>query len=316
MVQVDRITVDLSVTLSAADHLGLLIKRKSSEILSPLRSCEEKIGGKMNPSPSNAAVESRQTEVFSGKVMMGAIVALFTVVFFILLLHIYVRWRFIRRTSRRARRRPRRRLVFASALQVPILPSVHRGLDPSVLVSLPVTLFSSDAEEEDEFVECAVCLSEFSEGEKIRGLPLCGHRFHIDCIDMWLHSHSTCPLCRAAIEGAKEVDPLCSNGIPAIDHAASSVATVRTEEEAGSSSSYSSGREVRIGITAGGGEGFYLESAENEPLKAGSNPTVLIRLMLKRDPRLDQCRSSGSVVDLERGDRSDTPTSPAAPSGQ
>uniref|UniRef100_J3LBC5 RING-type E3 ubiquitin transferase n=1 Tax=Oryza brachyantha TaxID=4533 RepID=J3LBC5_ORYBR len=36
-------------------------------------------------------------------------------------------------------------------------------------------------------------------GELVRQLPACGHLFHVDCIDMWLHSHSTCPLCRCNV---------------------------------------------------------------------------------------------------------------------
>lgn len=49
-------------------------------------------------------------------------------------------------------------------------------------------------------MECAVCLSEFREGEVGRKLPKCNHSFHIDCIDMWFLSHSTCPLCRAGVQ--------------------------------------------------------------------------------------------------------------------
>ncbi|KAF5750951.1 hypothetical protein HS088_TW03G01291 [Tripterygium wilfordii] len=49
----------------------------------------------------------------------------------------------------------------------------------------------------DEGVVCAVCLCEFTEGEDIRVLADCAHSFHVACIDMWLHSHSNCPLCRA-----------------------------------------------------------------------------------------------------------------------
>ncbi|CAI0387521.1 unnamed protein product, partial [Linum tenue] len=47
---------------------------------------------------------------------------------------------------------------------------------------------------------CAVCLCAFEEGEEVRQLPNCGHRFHVACIDMWLYSHPDCPLCRAAVQ--------------------------------------------------------------------------------------------------------------------
>ncbi|PRQ46932.1 putative transcription factor C2H2 family [Rosa chinensis] len=47
--------------------------------------------------------------------------------------------------------------------------------------------------------ECAVCLSVFEDGEEVRKLPSCKHSFHAPCIDMWLYSHSDCPLCRATV---------------------------------------------------------------------------------------------------------------------
>ncbi|GMY36384.1 ring-h2 finger protein atl52 [Fagus crenata] len=47
--------------------------------------------------------------------------------------------------------------------------------------------------------ECAVCLSVFEEGEEVRNLPRCKHTFHAMCIDMWLYSHSDCPLCRTPV---------------------------------------------------------------------------------------------------------------------
>jgi hypothetical protein len=43
---------------------------------------------------------------------------------------------------------------------------------------------------------CAICLSEFEEGEELRTLPECLHSYHVECIDMWLHSHTNCPMCR------------------------------------------------------------------------------------------------------------------------
>ncbi|PRQ16791.1 putative transcription factor C2H2 family [Rosa chinensis] len=44
--------------------------------------------------------------------------------------------------------------------------------------------------------ECAICLSEFVDGEGIRVLERCKHGFHAHCIQAWLSSHSSCPTCR------------------------------------------------------------------------------------------------------------------------
>ncbi|CAD6235049.1 unnamed protein product [Miscanthus lutarioriparius] len=46
-------------------------------------------------------------------------------------------------------------------------------------------------------LECAVCLNEFDDNEMLRLLPKCPHVFHPDCIDTWLTSHVTCPICHA-----------------------------------------------------------------------------------------------------------------------
>ncbi|KAL0461677.1 UNVERIFIED_CONTAM: RING-H2 finger protein ATL46 [Sesamum latifolium] len=47
--------------------------------------------------------------------------------------------------------------------------------------------------------DCAVCLCEFSESDQLRLLPMCSHAFHMNCIDTWLLSNSTCPLCRGTL---------------------------------------------------------------------------------------------------------------------
>lgn len=46
---------------------------------------------------------------------------------------------------------------------------------------------------------CCVCLGEFEVKEELQQLPSCKHAFHIDCIRHWLHSNSTCPLCRCLV---------------------------------------------------------------------------------------------------------------------
>lgn len=42
---------------------------------------------------------------------------------------------------------------------------------------------------------CSICLDNFVKGEKIRELD-CKHEFHNDCIDIWMETHVTCPICR------------------------------------------------------------------------------------------------------------------------
>ncbi|KAL6856260.1 hypothetical protein ACP4OV_019062 [Aristida adscensionis] len=65
------------------------------------------------------------------------------------------------------------------------------GLDDKSMAKLPRREVGKG-----EALDCAVCITELAAGETVRVLPRCGHGFHVDCVDMWLRSHSTCPLCR------------------------------------------------------------------------------------------------------------------------
>ncbi|KAM3323990.1 RING-H2 finger protein ATL2 [Capsicum chacoense] len=140
----------------------------------------------------------------SGKIMLSAIVILFAVVVFMVGLHLYARWyllsqrrrELLRRRSRAHHRRTH--IVFYVDNPNSGMSDANRGLEPAVLNSLPA--FSYSDKTHPEPLECAVCLSEFEENEKGRVLPQCNHSFHLECIDMWFHSHSTCPLCRSPVE--------------------------------------------------------------------------------------------------------------------
>ncbi|CAI5991625.1 unnamed protein product [Closterium sp. NIES-65] len=45
-----------------------------------------------------------------------------------------------------------------------------------------------------------LCLSDFNEGELVRSVLPCEHQFHVACIDHWLASKITCPVCRADLK--------------------------------------------------------------------------------------------------------------------
>lgn len=81
-----------------------------------------------------------------------------------------------------------------------LLPPANQapgGLDDSFLQLIPVhRITTEEAFTTGDESTCAVCLCEFKEGEEVRQLPECLHLFHVPCIDMWLYSHSSCPLCR------------------------------------------------------------------------------------------------------------------------
>ncbi len=66
------------------------------------------------------------------------------------------------------------------------------------ITDLPVVTFKSDLA--GPTVNCAVCLSDYEEGDRLQTLPCHrDHTFHKDCIEPWLILHATCPTCRANV---------------------------------------------------------------------------------------------------------------------
>lgn len=111
-------------------------------------------------------------------------------------------------------------------------PSANKGLKKKVLQSLPKFTYdpSSTANGAAFTAECAICLAEYAVGDEIRVLPQCGHIFHLQCIDTWLGSHSSCPSCRQIL-----VVTRCRKcgELPAVS-CKSDGATVTTPAESGS----------------------------------------------------------------------------------
>ncbi|CAI6002010.1 unnamed protein product [Closterium sp. NIES-65] len=83
------------------------------------------------------------------------------------------------------------------------------GLDKDLVKSFPTFVFAAEQAKESDcvsFRQCCICLQDYEPGDEIKSLPVCGHRFHESCIDMWLEGKRTCPVCRANLRPKPSVD--------------------------------------------------------------------------------------------------------------
>ncbi|KAI4989699.1 hypothetical protein ZWY2020_038062 [Hordeum vulgare] len=94
------------------------------------------------------------------------------------------------------------------------------GLGRAAIDALPTFAYGADDVdlESGGGAACSVCLEDLRAGEMARRIPACGHAFHVGCIDMWLHSHRSCPLCRCDLSPPRKVVvkvPAVESGTPA-----------------------------------------------------------------------------------------------------
>lgn len=94
--------------------------------------------------------------------------------------------------------------------QVEVRHTGQTGLSPSKIKEIPT--FSYQHKSHDDHclnngngsdtsgLRCAVCIVTVHDGDIVRQLLLCKHVFHTNCIDTWLSSHLTCPMCRADVK--------------------------------------------------------------------------------------------------------------------
>ena len=77
-------------------------------------------------------------------------------------------------------------------------PAPPRGLPRATIDAFPTAPFEEGSMSKED-ATCSVCLADYEVGEVLRTLPSCRHAFHMPCIDEWLASHQTCPLCRESL---------------------------------------------------------------------------------------------------------------------
>ncbi|XP_050224115.1 RING-H2 finger protein ATL46-like [Mercurialis annua] len=155
----------------------------------------------INPPPSNSTPSSSSFNKISPAILL--VIIILAVIFFISgVVHLLVRC-FMKRSHFSAiyhsNRYPETTRSQSLQRQLQQLFRQHdSGLDQAFIDALPVFHYKDIMGLREPF-DCAVCLCEFSDKDRLRLLPTCSHAFHIDCIYTWLLSNSTCPLCRATL---------------------------------------------------------------------------------------------------------------------
>lgn len=95
---------------------------------------------------------------------------------------------------------PRRRhsaVAAATVTQQPREVMFTRGLDQSTIETYKKMEFGESRRlPGTNGIVCPICLSEYKSKETVRFIPECEHCFHVECIDVWLKMHGSCPLCR------------------------------------------------------------------------------------------------------------------------
>jgi len=75
--------------------------------------------------------------------------------------------------------------------------TAERGMEKEALDCLPVVKYDSETFKhvDEESKKCPICFEDYEDGTELRYL-WCLHRFHKNCVDQWLGSHTNCPICK------------------------------------------------------------------------------------------------------------------------
>jgi len=77
-----------------------------------------------------------------------------------------------------------------------------RATPNHVIAALP-TGFYKDWRTPDSDERCPICLDDYKPLDSVLKLLDCAHWLHKGCLEQWLHSASTCPVCRKRVKGPR-----------------------------------------------------------------------------------------------------------------
>ncbi|XP_014493387.1 RING-H2 finger protein ATL7 [Vigna radiata var. radiata] len=99
--------------------------------------------------------------------------------------------------------RPRTRLHWITNFGLPndhnhnAISTAELGLNKELREMLPIIVYKESFSVKD--TQCSVCLIDYQPEDRLQQIPACRHTFHMSCIDLWLTTHTTCPLCRFSL---------------------------------------------------------------------------------------------------------------------
>ncbi|XWS21912.1 hypothetical protein CRYUN_Cryun30bG0096900 [Craigia yunnanensis] len=98
------------------------------------------------------------------------------------------------------------------------------GMRRRLVKAMPSLIFTAVLEDNSTSRTCAICLENYTVGEKLRILP-CRHKFHAFCVDSWLTTWRTfCPVCKRDARTSTG-DPPASESTPLLSSSPSSVSS-------------------------------------------------------------------------------------------